>query len=88
MSPEQKSHETSSDHSPDTMHRLVYMANQIGKFFVSQGEEQAVPGIADHLKKFWDPRMRAQILKHLDAGGAGLDPPVRRAVEQLKQATN
>ena len=73
-----------ADHSPDTMHKLVYMANQIGKFFVSQGEEQAVPGIADHLKKFWDPRMRAQILKHLDAGGAGLDPPVRRAVEQLR----
>ena len=42
------------------MHKLVYMANQIGKFFVSQGDEQAVPGIADHLKKFWDPRMRAQ----------------------------
>jgi formate dehydrogenase subunit delta len=88
MSPEKMSPETSSDHSPDTMHKLVYMANQIGKFFVSQGAEQAVPGIADHLKKFWDPRMRAQILKHLDAGGAGLDPPVRRAVEQLKQATN
>jgi hypothetical protein len=32
--------------------------------------------------------MRAQILQHLDAGGAGLDPPVRRAVEQLKQGVN
>jgi formate dehydrogenase subunit delta len=89
MSPEkispERSFETSSDHSPDTMHKLVYMANQIGKFFVSQGAEQAVPGIADHLKKFWDPRMRAQILKHLDAGGAGLDPPVRAAVEQLRE---
>lgn len=85
MSPARISFETSSDHSPDTMHKLVYMANQIGKFFVSQGAEQAVPGIADHLKKFWDPRMRAQILKHLDAGGAGLDPPVRAAVEQLRQ---
>jgi formate dehydrogenase subunit delta len=88
MSPEKVSPEISADHSPDTMHRLVYMANQIGKFFVSQGEEQAVPGIADHLQKFWDPRMRAQILKHLDAGGAGLDPPVRRAVEQLRQGAN
>ncbi len=87
MSPE-LSPEKSPDHSPDTLHKLVYMANQIGKFFVSQGDEQAVPGIVDHLKKFWDPRMRAQILAHLDAGGAGLDPPVRRAVEQLKQGTN
>jgi len=80
MSPEK-----SPDHSPDTMHKLVYMANQIGKFFVSQGDAQAVPGIADHLKKFWDPRMRAQIVAHLEAGGQGLDPPVRRAVESLKQ---
>jgi formate dehydrogenase subunit delta len=77
--------ETSLDHSSDTLRKLVYMANQIGKFFVTQSDEQAIPGIADHLQKFWDPRMRAQILAHLDAGGAGLDPPVRRAVEQLRQ---
>ena len=62
------------------------MANQIGKFFVSQGEAEAVPGIADHLKKFWDPRMRAQILAHLDAGGEGLDPQVLRAVEALRRS--
>jgi formate dehydrogenase subunit delta len=80
--------ETSPDHSSDTLHKLVYMANQIGKFFISQGEEQAVPGIADHIQKFWDPRMRAQIFEYLDAGGAGLDPPVRRAVEQLRQGAN
>jgi formate dehydrogenase subunit delta len=77
--------ETSLDHSSDTLRKLVYMANQIGTFFVTQSDEQAIPGIADHLQKFWDPRMRAQILAHLDAGGAGLDPPVRRAVEQLRQ---
>jgi formate dehydrogenase subunit delta len=80
--------ETSPDRGPDTLHKLVYMANQIGKFFVTQGEEQAVPSIADHLQKFWDPRMRAQIVKHLEAGGAGLDPQVRRAVEQLRQGAN
>jgi len=68
--------------SPD---KLVYMANQIGKFFVSQGDGEAAPGIADHLKKFWDPRMRAEIVAHLEAGGQGLDPEVRRAVESLKQ---
>ena len=50
--------------SPD---RLVYMANQIGKFFQSQGHDKAVPGIADHIKKFWDPRMRKAILAHLDS---------------------
>jgi len=66
--------------SPD---KLVYMANQIGKFFASQGEEAAVPAIADHLVKFWDPRMRREIVAHLAAGGNGLDQRVRKAVEQL-----
>jgi formate dehydrogenase subunit delta len=67
-----------------SLDRLVYMANQIGKFFESQGEEKAVPGIADHIKKFWDPRMKKAIFAHLDAGGAGLDPDVRDAIKTLK----
>jgi formate dehydrogenase subunit delta len=68
--------------SPD---KLVYMANQIGKFFVHQGEERAVAGIADHLTKFWDPRMRSAIAAHLTSGGTGLDPFVLRAVESLRE---
>lgn len=69
--------------SPD---RLVYMANQIGKFFASQGAGKAVPGIAEHIRKFWDPRMRSEIVAHLDSGGIGLDPDVRAAVQTLKKA--
>ena len=69
--------------SPD---RLIHMANQIGKFFQFQGHDKAVPGIAEHIRKFWDPRMRKQIFVHLDAGGAGLDPFVRDAIETLKRA--
>jgi formate dehydrogenase subunit delta len=69
--------------SPD---KLVYMANQIGKFFAGQGEAKAIAGIANHLEKFWDPRMRRAIGAHLDAGGTGLDPLVKRAVESLTRA--
>ena len=69
--------------SPD---RLIYMANQIGKFFESQGAAKAVPGISEHIQKFWDPRMRKAITAHLDAGGAGLDPDVRDALKTLKSA--
>jgi formate dehydrogenase subunit delta len=65
--------------------KLVMMANQIGKFFASQGEEAAVPGIAEHIKKFWEPRMRNAMLAHLDAGGAGVDPLVRQAFERLRK---
>ena len=67
-----------------TPEKLVYMANQIGKFFAHQGDEKAVAGIADHIRKFWDPRMRSQIFTHLDAGGAGLDSNAKRAVESLR----
>jgi formate dehydrogenase subunit delta len=69
-----------------TSEKLVYMANQIGKFFASQGPDAVVSGTAEHIKKFWDPRMRAAIFVHLDKGGAGLDPAVRQALERLKSA--
>ena len=68
--------------SPD---KLVYMANQIGKFFAHQGEDKAIAGITDHLQKFWDPRMRAAILEYLADENDGLNPLVRRAVENLRE---
>jgi len=64
--------------------KLVYMANQIGKFFSAQPHDDAAAQIADHLKKFWEPRMRSQILAYVAGGGAGLDPPVLKAIESLK----
>ena len=69
-----------------SLERLVNMANQIGKFFASQGADQAVAGTLDHIRKFWDPRMRAQITAHLAAGGEGLDFPALQAVQRLVDA--
>jgi formate dehydrogenase subunit delta len=66
-----------------SLDRLVYMANQIGDFFGSQHGKDPAIGIADHLRKFWDPRMRRQIVAHAEAGGAGLKPDVLRAVKTL-----
>ena len=60
------------------------MANQIGAFFRVHGDAIAEAGVEDHLRKYWDPRMRAQILAHLRAGGEGLDPAVRAAVARLE----
>ena len=65
--------------------RLIYMANQIAKFFASQKHDQAVSGCADHIAKFWDPRMRAHIRAHLAAGGQGLEPLAREAVARLQK---
>lgn len=66
--------------------KLVYMANQISKFFATQGGAAAVKGTAEHIRKFWDPRMRKAIFAHLDNGGAGLEPIAREAIATLQEA--
>jgi formate dehydrogenase subunit delta len=68
--------------SPD---KLAYMANQIGKYFAHQKHDQAVASIADHLRKYWDPRMRGTILAEYDAVKGQLDPLVQQAVEQSRK---
>lgn len=65
--------------------KLVYMANQIGKFFATSGHDNAVAAISDHIAKFWDPRMRKQIYAHLAEGGKGLDPLTKEAIEALQR---
>lgn len=64
--------------------RLVQMANDIGRYFAAEPDrEEAVSGIAGHLKRFWEPRMRTAILAHLATGGEGLDDLARAGVERL-----
>ncbi|MEH0166227.1 formate dehydrogenase subunit delta [Paucibacter sp. JuS9] len=62
--------------------KLVSMANQIGSFFAAMPDHQeALDGIANHLKKFWDPRMRRELLAHVDAtADSGLMPLVLEAL--------
>ena len=66
-----------------TPDKLIRMANQIATFFKSSGESHAVAGTQNHIAQFWDPRMRAQLLAHLAAGGAGLDPVAMQAARRL-----
>ncbi|MFM2272678.1 MAG: hypothetical protein RL702_1743 [Pseudomonadota bacterium] len=65
--------------------RLTYMANQIARNLAPQGEAAAVDLTWQHLRDFWDPRMKAAIL----AGDRlGLDPIARAAVERLALPTS
>jgi len=64
--------------------KLVMMANQIATFFAAQGEARALPQIADHIEKFWDRRMRREIIAHIEAGGDGLNPLAKSALANLK----
>jgi formate dehydrogenase subunit delta len=66
--------------------RLVAMANDIATFFASEPDLDAAAGqVANHLRRFWEPRMRTAIRGHLGAGGAGLSPLARRGIEHLAQ---
>ncbi len=62
--------------------KLVRMANQIAIFFHSQPRaEERAPGVATHINKFWEPRMRRALFEIVDRhGGEGLDPLVLEAM--------
>ena len=63
---------------------LVRMVNRIGAFFASMPDRQeALEGIAKHIQRFWEPRMRRQLLAHVDDNaGAGIHPPVILALQE------
>lgn len=66
--------------------RLVAMVNDIGRYFAAEPDEAlGVAGIADHLKRFWEPGMRKQIVAHLAAGGEGLEPFAKKGVGRLAE---
>ncbi|MGP8231347.1 MAG: formate dehydrogenase subunit delta [Methylovirgula sp.] len=77
------SHDTHS--TSHTLDRLIYMANQIGSFFATQGHDKEVAGVADHLGKFWNSRMLKQIYAYIADGGEGLMPNVKEALQLLEK---
>jgi formate dehydrogenase subunit delta len=62
---------------------LRYMADQIARNFATLSEAEAIAATADHITKFWDPRMRAQIIAD---DRTALTPIAAAAVGQLRQA--
>ena len=66
------------------LHHLIKMANEIGGFFAQMPErEEAVAAIAGHLRNFWEPRMRRELIEYAQRGGAQLTELVRAAVLTL-----
>ncbi len=71
--------------SHDTHSKLVYMANQIATFFKSQPESEAVQGVATHINKFWEPRMRRQLFEILEKDDNGLNALVIQAAPLIRK---
>ena len=64
------------------LHNLIVMANRIGDFFAAQPDrDEALAGVADHIRKFWTPRMRSEILAAVGTeAGAGISEIVAAAL--------
>lgn len=65
---------------------MVHKANSIATFFAAYPHDEAVAGVADHLRKFWEPRMRRQLTEYLAQGGGGLHPLVPEAAKRLESS--
>lgn len=71
---------------------LIRMANRIGEFFdVMPDRDEALEGVANHIHKFWEPRMRNALLAWIDAHPAGqadeieLRPIVLQAITAYRE---
>lgn len=72
----------------ESVERLVAMANDIANFFESEPDRAAgIDGVADHIRRFWEPRMRQKIIAHLhERNGEGLNDLARAAIGKLATA--
>jgi formate dehydrogenase subunit delta len=68
--------------------RLIKMANDIGDFFKAEpNRADGVVGIANHIQRFWEPRMREQILEYAARDGSELAELVREALKDVQAKT-
>ena len=65
--------------------KLTRMANQIATFFKSQPEQGRAAGVATHINKFWEPRMRRGLFEIIDNGGGELDELVVEASKSINR---
>jgi formate dehydrogenase subunit delta len=67
---------------------LIKMTNEIGEFFAGTTDaDAAARDVANHLRRYWEPRMRAQMLKYYEERqGAGLTDLAKNGVALLYAA--
>ena len=63
---------------------LVRMVNQIAANVAHHPHDRAVAEITAHLRSFWAPSMRADLVAYVDGGGSDLTPLAAAAAEQLR----
>jgi formate dehydrogenase subunit delta len=62
---------------------LIRMANQIAAFYVAYPHDEGLSGVKQHIKDFWEPRMRRAFDALIAKGGQGLSPLALEAGQAL-----
>ncbi|MEO3747084.1 formate dehydrogenase subunit delta [Plantactinospora sp. B5E13] len=63
----------------------VRMANEIAVQFRHQAPELAAPAIAEHIQAFWEPRMRAELLRRIETEPDAFDPLALAAARLVRR---
>lgn len=64
--------------------KLIHMANQMAANLTHMSQADAAAIVAEHINKFWDPRMRKGLLAAAQAGGTGFSPVVKEAAVSVR----
>lgn len=67
----------------DQLREIKRMANQIAIAFQAYPEEQAIKETANHIKSFWDPRMRKHLAELIAKDQSALNPIALAAGKKL-----
>jgi formate dehydrogenase subunit delta len=62
----------------------IRMINQIVAHFGYLPDDQAAAAVADHIRKFWDPRMKRRLFGLIYADASGLTPVAMAAASRLR----
>jgi formate dehydrogenase subunit delta len=65
--------------------RLVVMANDMSNYFKPQSPEEAIAGSANHIQRFWTPRMRKKLNAYVAEGNSRLDELPLAALARLNE---
>lgn len=73
------------DHIEKINMKLIRMGNQIATFFSSQDQTTAPNDVAEHINKFWEPRMRTQLFEMSEKSTEGYHQLFKAALPHINR---
>jgi formate dehydrogenase subunit delta len=64
---------------------VIRLGHDLVRNFEALPPDKAAEEIATHIRKFWEPRMRRELLHHADTGDARLGALLTAAAESLRE---